>query len=288
MLSVADGRELEVELGPPGERTLLYHVGTPCAGRLFDSHVRQAAARGLRMVTYSRPGYGASTRREGRVVADCAEDVSAIADALEVSELLVAGVSGGGPHALACAALLPGLVPAVATIGSVAPFKAHGLDWLAGMGQENLAEFEAMRSGGEELRAYLEAESAAMTATGAAELRAALGDLLSDVDRRALTGDYAEHLAEAFGAAVERGIWGWFDDDIACLHDWGFDLPSIEVPVTIWQGAQDRFVPAAHGEWLGAHITIAHLRLLPDQGHLSLELGAFGEVLDELLAKVLV
>lgn len=116
------------------------------------------------------------------------------------------------------------------------------------------------------------------------QLHAALGDLLSDVDASALSGDYAEWLAQSVNAGRAPGIWGWFDDDLAFLKDWGFELGSIERPVTIWQGGQDRFVPAGHGEWLAAQVSGARAQLLPEHGHLSLSLGAYGEILDDLLA----
>src|SRR5208283_61164 len=123
-----------------------------------------------------------------------------------------------------------------ATIASVAPVDAEGLDWLDGMGEENIQEFAAARAGEEPLRAFLERMGAEITSGSAPELEAALGDLLSGVDRAAISGEFAEHLVEATSAALECGIWGWFDDDMAFLRDWGFELQSLKTPVTIWQG----------------------------------------------------
>ena len=153
------------------------------------------------------------------------------------------------------------------------------------MGEENQNEFAAALAGEEELRAYLEAEGAKLAGASGPELYAALGDLVSEPDRAALTGDYADYLAECLKAALESGVWGWFDDDIAFLRSWGFDLRAIATPVTIWQGEQDRFVPSAHGRWLGQHVGSARLELRPEHGHLSLQLDAYGEVLDDLLAR---
>ena len=99
-----------------------------------------------------------------------------------------------------------------------------------------------------------------------------------------MTGQFAEYEAESTRVGMAHGVWGWFDDDLELIHDWGFELSDISRPVTIWQGAQDRMVPIAHGEWLAAHIPGARARLLPDQGHLSLALGHYGEVLDDLIA----
>lgn len=281
----ADGRRLEVEVdGPAGGLLLIAHTGTPSAGRLYGPRVRAGAERGIRHAVYSRPGYGGSDRHEGRSVADCAADVAAIADALGADELLIEGGSGGGPHALACAALLPDRVLAAASVAGVAPYDAHGLDWLAGMGRENLEEFGAALAGPDELTAYLQREAQEMRGVDGPQLQEALGSLLSDVDAGVLSGEYAEWLSASVGAGLEHGVWGWFDDDLAFLRDWGFDLGAIERPVSIWQGGRDRFVPPSHGDWLAARVPGARPRLLPEHGHLSLALSAYGEILDDLLA----
>jgi pimeloyl-ACP methyl ester carboxylesterase len=277
-------RRLEVEVdGPSDGLVLISHTGTPSGGRLYAPRVRAGAERGIRHVIYSRPGYGGSDRQTGRTVADCAGDVAAIADALGARELLIEGGSGGGPHALACAALLPERVLAAASVAGVAPYDAQGLNWMEGMGQENIEEFGAACAGAQTLASYLEHEAREMLGATGSELHAALGDLLSEVDATVLSGDYAEWLAQSVNAGLAPGIWGWFDDDLAFLKDWGFDVGSIERPVTIWQGAQDRFVPASHGEWLAAHVHRARAHLCPEHGHLSLMLGAYEEILDDLL-----
>ena len=180
------------------------------------------------------------------------------------------GWSGGGPHALACAALLPHRCRAAATIAGVAPYDAAGLDWLAGMGEENIAEFAAAAAGAGELTAYLEREARGLAAVRASDVAAALGDLVSDVDKRALTGEFAEYLAASFRAALSAGIAGWRDDDLAFLTDWGFGLDRFSVPVAIWQGDEDRMVPFDHGRWLATHIPGAATHLQPGEGHLSL------------------
>jgi pimeloyl-ACP methyl ester carboxylesterase len=281
----ADGRRLDVELtGPEDGRALVFHTGTPSAGVVFAPLVQAGSERGLRHVAYSRPGYGQSDRRAGRTVADCAADVAAIADELGIEQFFTVGWSGGGPHALACAALLPERTIAAATLASVAPRDAEGVDWLNGMGDENLEEFAAADAGQEQLQAYLERNGTALASASGAELHAALGDLLSDVDRGVLTGDFADYLAASTRAGLANGPWGWFDDDIAFIRDWGFELDAIVRPVTIWQGRRDRFVPFAHGEWLAGHVAGARPRLLAEHGHLSIVIGSYGRVLDELIA----
>jgi pimeloyl-ACP methyl ester carboxylesterase len=285
MMAAADGRVLDVELsGPADGVALLFHTGTPMAGMLFAPMVDAGAERGVRHIAYSRPGYGDSERRQGRSVADCVSDVTTIADALGIERFLTVGWSGGGPHALACAALAPQRTIAAATIAGAAPRDAEGLDWLAGMSEENLEEFSAADAGEQQLLAYLNDHGAGYAEVTGAELHAALGELLSPVDTAVLTGDFADYMAAAARGAVKRGMWGWLDDDIAFSRDWGFALEQITRPVTIWQGGQDRFVPFAHGQWLAAHVAGAQPQLLPEEGHLSLSVGAYGRVLDDLLA----
>jgi pimeloyl-ACP methyl ester carboxylesterase len=284
-LTLADGRSLDVDVsGPDGGTPLVVHHGTPGDRTQYPPFAEAAAARGLRYVGASRPGYGGSSRQPGRAVADCAADTAAVLDHLGARRCYTVGASGGGPHALACAALLPDRVLACGTIAGVAPFGAEGLDFLEGMGRENHEEFGAALAGPAELRAYLEREAATLAGAGGEELAAALGDLVSAVDVAALTGEFAAYLAESLHRAIAGGIWGWFDDDLAFTRPWGFDLEGIGVPVVVWQGGQDRMVPATHGVWLAAHLPTATARLLPGEGHLSIAVAKFGEVVDELLA----
>jgi pimeloyl-ACP methyl ester carboxylesterase len=277
------GRDIEVLVeGPDSGPVLVFHDGTPTAAVPFPPLSVPATERGLRTVTFSRPGYAASTAQPGRSVASVVADTAAILDALDVERFLTIGWSGGGPHALACAALLPNRCTAAATLASVAPYGVAGLDWLAGMGPENIEEFGAALDGEERLNPYLERQAAVLREVTGSDVAAALGGLVSDVDKRALTGDYAALMAQTFRRAVSAGIAGWRDDDLAFTRPWGFDLNTIRVPVVVWQGDEDRMVPFAHGEWLAANIPGARARLLPGDGHLSL-VTKLGRVLDELM-----
>jgi pimeloyl-ACP methyl ester carboxylesterase len=280
-----DGRRLAVEVaGPDDGDVVVYHTGTPSHRSLYGPLVGAGAERGLRHVTYSRPGYPDSDRQPGRTVGDCAADVAAIADDLGIDSFYVTGQSGGGPHSLACAALLPDRVWSAATTAGVAPYDAEGLDWLAGMGQENIDEFAAQQAGDAELVAYLEREVEQYGDLSGDEVLAALGDLIADADKAILNGEFAEYEAEALRMALSAGIGGWFDDDKSVVADWGFDLGEIDVPVTIWQGDDDRMVPFAHGEWLAEHVSGAKARLLAGEGHLSIVVRRYGDVLDDLIA----
>ncbi len=285
-MTLPDGRALEVwiEGAPESSVTLVYHNGTPSSGLPYDGDLEVTAARGVRWVSWSRPGYGDSTRQPGRSVADVVADTRAILDQLGVDRAYVIGHSGGGPHALACAALMPERVSATALLAGVAPYPAEGLDYLAGMGAENVEEFTAALEGPAALIPFKERNWPIFSRVTAAEVAAAFGDLVDDVDRGALKARVADYFAAAFRGALRNGYWGWFDDDMAFVKPWGFDVGAISGPVHVWQGAHDRMVPPGHGQWLAAHIPGAVPHLFPEHGHLTLVVDSFPRILDELLA----
>ena len=266
-----DGRTLRVWIaGVEGGTPVLVHHGTPGSGSLYGPWVDDASARGIRLIGYDRAGYGGSTRHAGRAIAHAAADVRAIAAALGVDRLLTWGISGGGPRALACAALAPDLVVAAACLAGPAPFDAKGLDWTAGMGEANVAEHGAAVEGEAALRPLAEETGAAMVAGGVDGLKSELATLLSPVDAAALDGGVADFLAANIGAGIGETVDGWVDDDLAFVQPWSFDLAAIRVPVLLVQGAHDDFVPVSHFEWLSAHVPGAEVRLAGDEGHLSL------------------
>jgi pimeloyl-ACP methyl ester carboxylesterase len=279
-----DGGVLEVLSDDSAGKPLVFHWGTPGAAVWFGPLATAAARAGLRLVMYSRPGYAGSTPQPGRSVADAAGDVTTVLDALGADTFMTMGWSGGGPHALACAALLPDRCAAATSLAGVAPYPAEGLDWMAGMGAENIEEFSAALQGEEPLTAAIERMAKDLETIRGADVAAALGDLVSQVDKRALTGEFADTLAEAFRRAVSTGIAGWRDDDLAFTRNWGFDLDAIRRPVAVWQGGQDRMVPFSHGQWLAAHIPTAQVHLYPDEGHLSLGVASLDRIVADLAA----
>jgi pimeloyl-ACP methyl ester carboxylesterase len=279
-----DGRRLELLVqGDPDGFPLVFHHGTPDAAVSWPEASGLARDRGLALVMYTRAGYGGSTRHPGRTVADVASDVEDLLDHLGQDTFVTLGWSGGGPHSLACAALLPGRCLAAATGAGVAPWEHDGsLDFLAGMGPENHVEFRAAASGLDELVPYLEKEAATMRTTSPEGLGEALGGLVSDVDKAYVTGDYAEHLHAGFVRATDPGVGGWADDDVAFTRSWGFALEDVRTPVSVWQGREDRMVPFEHGLYLADRLPGARRHLYDDEGHLSL-MGRMGDVLDDLL-----
>jgi pimeloyl-ACP methyl ester carboxylesterase len=266
-----DGRDLEVlRHGPADAFPLVFQCGTPNAPDEFPLLFDAVDARGWQLVAHSRPGYAGSSRREGRSVADAAGDVAAILDDLGLDRFVALGWSGGGPHVLACAALLADRCDAVASLAGVAPFDAQGLDFFAGMASENVDEFGAAARSRAELEALLAAWTADLADVTGDQIADSLRGLVDDVDREALTGELAEVMARMVRRSLSAGSAGWLDDDLAFVKPWGFDPGAITVPVAIWQGAQDRMVPFAHGEWLAAHIPGAQAHLYDDEGHISL------------------
>ena len=284
-ISLGSGRIVEATVsGLKDGIPLVFHHGTPGSLLLFEPFIKATLARGLRYVSYSRPGYGNSTRQPARTIADCSVDTGKILDQLGVDSFYAIGWSGGGPHALACAALLPKRVIAASTIAGVAPYGSRDLDWLAGMGKENIEEFQAALAGPDELRTFLERATAALAEVTSEQIVSSFGDLIDDVDKAALTGEFGSFLAENTREALRNGFWGWLDDDLAFTRDWGFDLSRINVPVNVWQGGKDRMVPFAHGRWLSQRLPNARVHLLPEHGHLSLAIGSFSKILDDLTA----
>jgi pimeloyl-ACP methyl ester carboxylesterase len=285
-ITAPDGRTLTVrEGGDPDGVPVLVIAGTPGSSLMYEPHLRDAEQRGLRLFSYDRPGYGGSTRNAGRVVADCAADVVSVCDALGIERFCVWGVSGGGPHALATAALLPERVAAAASLASIAPFGAEGLDFYEGMGAQNVEEFGVIFEGDEAHRAVLERDRQELLAASPEQLVEAWNTLLGPADRAVLTGRFAAFVLEHSRAGIERSLDGWFDDDVAFSRPWGFELGSIRVPVALWQGEQDKFVPFGHGVWLSRHIPGVEPHLTADDGHLTLGERRIPEVHEWLLAR---
>ena len=284
-IATAEGRTLAVHSdGDPAGFPVVMHHGTPSSGLLYERHVELAHEQGIRLVGYDRPGYGGSAREPGRSVSDCAADVDAIADALRLDRFATWGISGGGPHALACAALCDRRLVAAASLAAVAPQDAEGLDWLAGMGDENHVEFGHAAAGEEQLRTYLAAEAEEIRAAGPERLVAVMETLLGPEDRAVLSGAFAEYLLKADRHGLADGVDGWVDDDLAFLAPWGFELSSIDRPVLLLHGDDDRFVPVAHGRWLADHIPGVEARIDAADGHLTLIERRLREVNEWLLA----
>jgi len=258
-VELSDGRTLHYydtrEDESDSRVAVFWHHGTPNVGSPPEPLFSAAAANGLRWVSYDRPAYGGSTANPGRDIASAAADVAAIADALGIDRFAVVGHSGGGAHALACAALRPDRVLAVVSMSATAPFDAQGLDWFAGWSRSGVAQQRAALAGRAALDAYLPT----------AEFDS---DTFTPDDYAALEGGWS-WLAGVAGQAMEEGDAGMIDDLLAAAREWGFTPADITVPVFVAHGDQDRMVPSAHGEWLAAHCPTAELQLVPGAGHIT-------------------
>ncbi len=268
-VTTRDDRTLRVHDTHPGDgdRTVVvWHHGTPNTGAP-PTPLREASDRlGLRWVGHDRPGYGGSDPQPGRCVADVAADVEDLAAALGIERFLVMGHSGGGPRALACAALLGDRVLATAALSSPAPYDAEGLDFLAGMAPAGVAEHRAAAQG----RAALEA------------LEDGLDIGFTPGDEQALGGRWSWFL-EVVRAALAGDPEGAVEDSLAAVRPWGFDVATIASPLLLVHGGADRMVPASHSSWLADRSGSSELWLRPDDGHVT-AMDAGEDVLDWLAA----
>jgi len=270
-VSVGAGRELCLEIG--GDRSgvpVLVHNGTPNSRRLFGPWLRDAESNGICLISYDRPGYGGSTEDPGHTVSSGADDVRAIAEAFGWQRLAVWGRSGGGPYALACAALLPDVAVAVGVVASIAPYGQPGLDYFAGMGERNKDDVELFLSDPEAARRRSHDDWREFLAASPEQLAEGIKSLLSPVDAEVFTGELADWFTSSIHDGLKPGDQGWWDDAVATLNEWGFDLGSIQTPTKVWHGRQDRFVPVQHGEWIAANVPGAEAEISDTDGHLTL------------------
>src|SRR5579862_1499978 len=259
-----DGRTLAVEdAGDRDGRPVMVHMGTPGGRRVYGSRtLADAERRGLRLISYDRPGYGGSTPQPGRCMADCAGDVRVICQALGIDRLPMWGLSGGGPHVLACAALLPDLVPAVASLASPAPYDAEGLDWMAGFSQAAVDEVHLTLGDVPKARVYFEQEREKIVGASPAQVALDMQAWTPGLDLALATDE-----AVSMQLALAPGIEGAWDDCVAQLTPWGFDVAQISVPVLLLHGRQDQAVPFGHGQWLAARIPSPETWFFADEGH---------------------
>ena len=282
LVQTDDGRTLAVEdAGDPDGRPVMVHVGTPNSRHLYGRTVADAAARGLRLISYDRPGYGESTPQPGRTMAGAAADARAICAALGIGRLAMWGLSGGGPPLLACAALLPDLVAAAASLASPAPYDAAGLDWFAGMGPGAVKDVALMFADEAASRAEYAQEREKMLATSPGDLAQEMRSASPGVDPGFLL-DEAICMQQAYASGIE-GCW---DDCFAQVIPWGLELARISVPVLLMHGRRDEAVPFSHGQWLAAHIPGVDARLFDDEGHGTLRENRIGEVHAWLAARL--
>ncbi|MGA7835077.1 MAG: alpha/beta hydrolase [Acidimicrobiales bacterium] len=278
LIELPDGRALEVAaVGSPLGTTVFFHHGTPGATRSLRSWQSLLDYGDFYLVTASRPGYGRSSRYAGHDVSSAVDDATAALTHFGRARYVALGWSGGGPRALASAALDPACLGAVA-LASVAPADAD-FDWTEGMGPENVEEFRLARRGGPEYESLMESAGEAIATTTVDNLYDLFGGLFCDADREALSDDTERRaVAESFAYACGAGWHGYYDDNVAIMGPWGFDVTDIERPVHLFYGDDDLCVPPAHGAWLSSHVPGAVTHRHKDEGHVSI----YVEYADEL------
>ncbi len=284
VIPLPGGQLLVRDAGPPGGLPVLVYNGSPGARHLSPAAPRLASGKGLRLIGVDPPGYGGSTAQPGRRISDSAADVAAIADTLGITRLAVWGVSGGGPLALACAALLPGLVFAACVFASLGPYGEPGLDFLDFLSEAGRDEVQLFFADRPQAREKFRADAAEQFG----RLSVAAGWLAHWGDKAeadaAHSREVAEWLALCWRDGMRDGDQGWWDDWAAFLQPWGFDLSAIRVPVQLWHGLGDASIPATHAKWLADRIPGVDAHFPADDDHGTIEAHHASEAYDWLIA----
>ncbi|KAF3769594.1 hypothetical protein M406DRAFT_104996 [Cryphonectria parasitica EP155] len=288
VLTLPDGRKLDYLVGgAEGGLPLVNIHGTP-GSYLIDRDLQTACeTRNIKLISLSRSGYGGSTRHHGRRIVDVVADIHALLEHLGHKECIVMGRSGGGPHALASAARLPGCL-AVLCVCGVGPYGVQDLDFFAGFGQGNIDEYNATLQSEETITKFCEARRPEMITADPAILVEGLSSMLPEVDKKAILENEAmsEEVVQTIREALKHNVDGWVDDDLAFVAPWGFELSEIKVPVLLYQGDEDLMVPFGHGKWLAEHLPRDQVRphLLKGEGHVSIVQNHLDAMLDEILS----
>jgi pimeloyl-ACP methyl ester carboxylesterase len=277
---LAGGRILSVEIcGDPDGLPVFLHHGTPGSGKGPRPRDGVLYRLGVNLISYSRPGYGGSTRHPQRTVAAAAQDVAHLADEFGLDRFAVLGRSGGGPHALACAALLPERVTRAAALVSVAPADAIGLDWFGRMVESNATAYQTADTDMFRLMEQLRLRAGRVRSDPAHLIDTLRGEM-APADLRIVDDIVIRNLLlRTYREALADGPYGWIDDVLALRRDWGFPLEHIHVPVRLWHGADDPFTPVTHTVWLAEHIPGVTMEVQHGAAHF----GAL-RVLPQLLA----
>jgi pimeloyl-ACP methyl ester carboxylesterase len=268
-IELPDGRTLAVaRFGPADGVPVIAHHGTPASRLDLPGSIPMLADLGVDLIMFDRAGYGRSSPLPGRAVAAAAADAVAIADALGIDRFGAYGVSGGGPHSLACAALLGDRVTRTACVVGVGPYGRSDLDFRDGLNELSVAEFEIALRGRSAMEEYVAAFVEETRDKGTAVMDE-WGAELPEPDRDAYYGtpEARALLARALTESLVVSGAGWVDDGLAFVSPWRFELSSISTPVAVWAGAIDRLVPIGHARYLAAQIPGAELHIVPDRGH---------------------
>jgi pimeloyl-ACP methyl ester carboxylesterase len=280
LLTLKDGRKLEyLTNGVESDKAILFLHGTPGSALAWNSYLPEV--KGIRAISTSRAGYGLSDRHKGRSVADNLFDQQQILDHFGIKEFVSIGWSGGGPHSLNMTR--DARCKAAFTLAGVGEWGNADLDFLADMGPENHEEFGEALKGEVAIEEWMKANALGYNTIKGSELIEAFGGLIGDADKRALTPEVAEVMAIGMRHSNSVSFYGWLDDDLAFVRDFGFDITKIDKPVVLYQGDDDFMVPHAHGYWLEKKIPTAKLNFVPGHGHISLIFEYRDQIIKEAL-----
>jgi pimeloyl-ACP methyl ester carboxylesterase len=279
------GRVVRVrDAGDPGGSVVMYFHGTPGSRLDLDFGEQLAAGRGVRLISFDRPGYGGSTAAPFGL-ASIAADAHAVADALGVDRFATLGTSGGGPGALAAATTGGGRVSRVGVASGAAPFQQVPglLDELDDTDRAALAllpDDPAAAAAG--FGAGFEPLVELSRNPEGPGMASAFEDALSPRDRElfgapAFAAAFETSMREALRQGTSGGGW----DNVSWIGDWDVDLSAVRCPVLLWYGTDDRFAPAAHGRWLAENLPRAALVMREGEGHFGI-VEHLGEMLDAL------
>lgn len=284
LVPLPDGRTCEALLYGEGVRALVHQPGTPSTPAPDELLAGIADRHRLRIVIPLRPGYGRSTPRPGRCMADVAHDNEAVVRHLGVTEFVSTGCSGGGGHSFATAALAPSC-KAAAVVVSPAPRDAEGLDYYAGMAASNHEEWALADQGEAAVRPWLEEHGPVLRDRPVEEFIDLFEDAIPEIDRHFMTTESAERMAAGWRKGLESGIEGWLEDDIALTTPWGFDIASVTIPLVFWSGRLDAFVSSDHTVWMAERAPGSDLHLLGSHGHISLQRTQLPAIVADLVEK---
>mgnify|MGYP003348545656 FL=1 len=280
LLTLKSGRKLEyLDNGVESDKAILFLHGTPGSALAWNSYLPEV--KGVRAIATSRAGNGLSDRNKGRTVADDLNDQREILDHFGISRFVSIGWSGGGPHSLNMTR--ESRCKAAFTLAGVGEWGHADLDFLADMGPENHEEFGEALKGERAIEEWMKVNAVAYNDIKGSDLIEAFGGLIGDADKRALTPEVAEQMAVGMRHSGSVSFYGWVDDDLAFVRDFGFDITKIDKPVILYQGDDDFMVPKAHSEWLAKHIPTARLNFVPGHGHISLTQHYRSEIIKQAL-----
>ena len=279
-ITLSDGRRLQVaECGDRAGATVVFHHGTPGSAALARLWDQSAVRHHLRIISSSRAGYATSSRLADRSVLDVVSDTREVLDHFRASSYVAVGWSGGGPHALACAARDSERCVGVLSLAGAAP-RSDEFDWTAGMGPENIEEFALALEGGPRYEEHIRSFSEAGRTATESNIVEFFGGLLSEPDKKVLQDSTLRGvLADATAQSGSVGHFGFLDDDQALLKSWGFDLTEVRGPCEIWFGDYDLMVPPTHGAFLVSSIPNAVAQHVPFEGHCSIVMNNVDEIL---------